>query len=239
MPKHSRPIVAVILLFCAPLGCQTKATRRYVDRPELTPLMNAAASNDLPRVQKLLASGANVHERTKEGQTPLYEAIERRDLNEDNLPIATALLNAGADPNEVEFTAADPLSVSLTRDYGNPAVSLLLLHSGAHVPTTCPADDSVLSLATQDSSVEVMQQLMLSGAPTDCRDKRGASALYWAVLNCQPDRVTTLLRGGANPNLPDPAGHSMLNDAKTTNPEKRVQNLCMKTREILLAFGTK
>ncbi len=187
-----------LALCCLLVAC--RSSFQHKDDPELTPLMNAAAQNDLPRVRDLLAHGASVGERTKDGRTALYEAIER-DLNAENLPIVDALLRAGADPNEVEFSRSNPLSVSLTRDYANPAVTIRLLQAGAYVPRDCPAgdsEDSLLSLATMDSSIEVMRELLARGAPVNCQF-RGASALYWAALNKQSDRMALLLQSGADP----------------------------------------
>jgi ankyrin repeat protein len=173
--------VGMALTFCCVIvACRSAAHLVYNDDPELTPLMNAAAHSDLPRVRNLLADGANVAERTTIGKTALYEALERTDLNADNLPIVDALLNAGADPNEVEFSTSNELSVSLTRDYANPFVTLRLLQAGARVPRDCPAgnsEDSLLSLATMESSTEVMRQLIAKGSPVGCQF-RGASALY-------------------------------------------------------------
>jgi len=199
--------------------------------------MNADAQNDLQRVRELLARGANVAERTKDGRTALYEAIERTDLNADNLPIVDALLKAGADPNEVEFTTSNALSVSLTRDYANPSVTIRLLQAGAHVPHDCPAgdsEDSLLSLATMDSSIEVMRELIARGSPVNCR-YRGASALYWAALNGQYDRVELLLQSGADPRQQYDGGHTIVDVATTTNRESRVQKQFAKTRQLLEA----
>jgi ankyrin repeat protein len=215
------------------VGCHSRTSTHYADRPELTPLMNAAANNDLVRVRRLIEQGADVHQRTKEGETALYEAIERRDLNKDNLPVVDALLKAGADPNELEFTATSPLVVSLTRDYGNADVTLLLLRAGARVPQICDDDDSVLSLATMDSSLEVMHALLARKAPVNCQDKTGATALYWAALNGQADRVALLLQYGAYPHLTDKQGKTPLDYATTTNPERRVQDDFAKTRGLL------
>lgn len=197
--------------------------------------MNAAWHNDLPRVRELLAHGANVAERTSDGKTALYEAIERTDLNADNLPIVDALLKAGADPNEAEFFTSNPLSISLTRDYANPSVTLRLLQSGAQVSRDCPkgnSEDSLLSLATMESNIEVMRALIAKGSPVNCQF-RGASALYWAALNGQNDRVALLLQSGADPQQQDGEGHTILEIATTTNPDSRVQAEFAKTRQLL------
>ena len=215
--------------FCVLVACRQDAHLVYKDSPGLTPLMNAAAHNDLPRVRELIAHTANVAERTSGGKTALYEAIERTDLNADNLPIVDALLRAGADPNEVEFSTSNALSVSLTRDYANPSVTMRLLQAGAHVPRDCPAgnsEDSLLSLATMESNTEVMRELIVRGSPLNCQF-RGASALYWAALNGQYDRVALLLQSGANPREQD------LDAANASTGDSRVQKEFAKTRQLL------
>jgi hypothetical protein len=197
--------------------------------------MNAAGHNDLPRTRLLLAQGADVKAKTSQGQTALYEAIERTDINADNLPLVVVLLQAGADPNEKEIFGANALTVSLTRDYANPAVTLELLKAGATVPQECPpqeSGDSVVSLATMDSSVEVMRELIAKGGPVNCK-YRGASALYWAALNGQYDRVELLLQSGADPSQQYEGGHTIVDVATTTNPDSRVQNEFARTRRLL------
>jgi ankyrin repeat protein len=185
--------------------------------------MNAAAHSDLSRVRRLIDQGADVRERGKHGETALYYAIDRR-LGADNPPVVEALLKAGADPS-------DPgLAVALTRDYGNPSVTLLLIHAGARIPLTCDRDDSLLSLATQESTIEVMRALIARGAPVNCQDKWGGTALYFAATNGEVDKVGVLLRSGADPHL---LGPKPLEIATTTNPDPRVQAEFVETRELL------
>jgi ankyrin repeat protein len=197
--------------------------------------MNAAMHNDLARIQRLLAQGVDVRKRTKGGETALYWAIDRRDLNEDNLPTVDALLKAGADPNELEIFLMHPLDVSLTRDYANPAVTLRLIHVGATVSRGCNGADSLLSLATMDSTIQVMQALIDSGAALNCQDKYGRTALHWAAINGEVDKVTILLRSGADRTMRTSGGQTALDAATTTNPEARVQKQFPRTRALLSA----
>jgi ankyrin repeat protein len=193
--------------------------------------MKAAAKNDLHRVQKLISRGADVRERTKDGETALYEAIEHRNSERDNLSVVDALLKAGADPNEPETYGLSPLVISLTRNYGTPDVTLRLLEAGARVPQDCGEGDSVLSLATQDSSVEVMRALLVMNAAINCRN---SPPLYWAALNGQTDRVALLLQYGADPLLRiKGTGQTPLEAAVATNPDHRVQLEFAKIRQLL------
>jgi uncharacterized protein len=228
-PLKALAAIPLIGLLCS--GCHAYTGHGYKDDPRLTPLMNAARRNDLPRVRALLANGADVKARTAQGETALYEAIERLDLRADNLPIVDALLEAGADPNERETYGLDALSISLTRDYANPAVTLRLLKAGASVPSGCGDGDSLVSLATQEGSLEVLHALIERGAPVNCR-YRGASALYWAALNGQTDRVELLLRSGADPTI-RVDGKGLLEVATCTNPDRRVQAKFEQTRKLL------
>ena len=201
--RLAAPVVLALLA-----GCRARPVGPYTDSPDLTPLMNAAAHKDLDRAKTLIAEGANVNERDAIGQTALYEAIDRRTVDDenqpvhDNLPMVKLLLKAGADPNQLETFDRSPLAVSLTREYANPDVTLLLLRSGAKVPQSCDDDDSLISLATQQSTIEVMKALIDHHAPLDCQEKsRGETALHWAAMNGQQDRMQMLLQAGANPNL--------------------------------------
>lgn len=225
---RSNSIVVTIVAFAWFTGC---AAQKYKDNPRLTPLMNAAARDDLARIRVLLASGADVKARTADGETALYLAIERSDPLVDNLPTVDALLKAGADPNEREIFDASALSISLTRDYANPAVTLRLLEAGAVVSHKCGEGDSLVSLATQDSNLDVMRALIDRGAPVNCR-YRGASALYWAAINGQNERVALLLQSGADPTI-QVNGESLEEAATCSNCNPAMRARLATTRQLL------
>ncbi len=226
LTRRFSAVLLSLFVACAVTHASDKKT-------ELTPLMSAAASSDLNTIQDLIAKGANVRERTKIGETALYEAIDRHNPDQDNLPIVAALLKAGADPNEVEIFSTSALVSSLTAEYGNPDVTLLLIRSGARVPLSCEDGDSVVALATMSSSLEVMRALLGVGAPADCPGLHNQTALHKAVLSAQADRVTLLLQYGASPWRRDADGVSPLDETITDSPDEFVQAQFEKIRELL------
>jgi ankyrin repeat protein len=213
-------------------GCQQRVA---ADKKELTPLMNAAAQKDLPRVRRLIEQGASVNERTDRGETPLYEAIERQPPNNhsDNLPVVRELLNAGVNPNEVEIFSMNALLVSLTRDYANSDVTLLLLTAGAKPAQKCATGDSEISLATQNLDVEVVRSLIAHKAAINCQDQHGVTALYWAALNGHAGLVALLLQSGADRALQDLAGHTPFDVANTTSADANIQAQFARVRALL------
>jgi len=222
-------ILVVLLLFCWIPNASAQST---TDESK-TPLMKASAKGDLKAVKHLLSDGADARSRTKDGETALYEAIEWRHSGQSNLPIVASLLSAGADPNETEIFGTSALVISLTRDHINPDVTLLLLRSGAKVSVDCPKSDSLVSLATQDSSLAVIGALLEKGAQVNCKDTHGMTALHWAALNGQVDRVALLLKSGADRSLKNSEGKTALDLASSTNPDQRVQSSFANTRAAL------
>jgi ankyrin repeat protein len=222
--------------------CEGSGAKRYKDLPELSPLGNAARHQDLPRVKALIQAGADVNAAEKNGETPLYDALEC-EMKCDNLPVVEFLLDHGAELNGARVGWGTPLTFSLTRQYGNAAATITLIRRGSIVSKSCNGEDTDLSLATQDSSLEVMEALLNKGADPNCRDSHGIVALYWAVINGQADRAELLLRHGADPNVKQPPiGDSsklvtLLDCAKGTNPERRVQQNFEQTRAVLRRYG--
>jgi ankyrin repeat protein len=223
-----RWVTVGVWLAAAVTGCK----KPIADDPKLSPLMNAARVNDIERARRLIRSGADVREKTGLGQTALYEAIERQ-IREDNVPMVRLLLDSGVDPREKMIFGQSALNLSMSRDYANPEVTLLLIQRGAEVERGCPLDgDGQVAAATMESSVAVMRALLTRGASPNCQF-RGMTALHWAALNGQADRVAVLLAGGADANIKNIRGQTALDVATTTNPDARVQADFEKTRQRL------
>lgn len=86
-----------------------------------TPLMIAVAGDNMPLVRLLLARGANVQARDKDGQTPLFYAG-------DSLDATALLLEKGANPNGTDKELRTPLMSARTLE-----VAKLLVDKGATI----------------------------------------------------------------------------------------------------------
>jgi ankyrin repeat protein len=88
-----------------------------------TPLHTAADNDDVGEVQRLLASGADVHARDESGNTPLRLA--------SGVAVATALLRRGANVNERNDDGLTPLHRAAMTVH--PDLLELYLSNGADV----------------------------------------------------------------------------------------------------------
>src|SRR5262245_26225091 len=79
-------------------------------------LLKAAKKGDLPKIEALLGSGANVNARNKDGRTPVIEATR-----EGKLPAVKALLDKGASPDVADKDARTALVEACKRGKGDIA----------------------------------------------------------------------------------------------------------------------
>jgi hypothetical protein len=140
--------------------------------------------------------------------TPLAAAAARGQAQE-----VSALLAAGADPNQMDSHGWSPLMCAARR--GSVAVVKSLLASGAN-PDLC---DSYLNgwtpvmHALHKHQNEAAQALLDGGADTNARTKSGLTALIMAAGDGNLDMVQLLLARGADPYAEDSSGASALSMA--------------------------
>ena len=99
------------------------------------------------------------------------EAIRRGDL-----PRLRELLDAGADPNEVDPEIRDPV-LSWASHYNNPEAVRLLLDKGADVNKPSAGGHRALHSAAFFAHPEVMRILIEKGADVRVKDKAGSTPL--------------------------------------------------------------
>lgn len=206
-----------------------------------TPLMLAAKQRDsLETIQVLLANGAVIDPKDKQGQNALMYAVSgNRDSTPDSISAAVkALIAAKADVNNVDVTGLTPLMLAAkTRDL---TTIQLLLNAGAR--TSINAKDktgqAALLYATADyygSAPEIVKTLVAAGADVNVADGRSQTPLILAAFghyDSSPETVKTLIAAGANVNAVDASKRTALMLASSVKEYKRVI-------DTLLASGAK
>jgi len=126
------------------------------DHNDMTALMIAAQSNNLPAVRSLIKAGADVNASTWAGQTALGLSGNSR------AEVAEALLDAGADVNAQSLGGMTPLSQAAFQ--GNSTLVRLLMGRGADVNLHGFGTPSPLELAELKHDAEVAELLRQAGA---------------------------------------------------------------------------
>lgn len=169
----------------------------------------------------LLARGANANAQTEFGQTPLHIAAAQ-----GNEAVVKLLLRSSADVNARDLHEATPLTSAVGEDQLGTA-RLLLAHGARHDMFSAAGlgdGNAVRDLLRQNTALvaerdgldektplfwavsrghpEAIRLLVKAGAALEARDKRGQTALHWAVFKDQRDAAEQLLALGADVNAP-------------------------------------
>ena len=136
-----------------------------------TPLMLAAANRHLAAVQALLSHGADVcKRRVPQDYSVLMLACAVR----DNESVVSALLAAGADPNDVRDVEGDEGYQGIEGD-----------------------DISALMMAASRGSVGMVDALIAAGADVNYLSNARMTALVYAIDYGEDDSIRALLAAGA------------------------------------------
>lgn len=157
------------------------------------PIADAAKSNDIDSVRRLISERVDVNEPQVDGATALHWAVQA-----DDIDMAKLLLDAGADPNVRNRVGAPPILAAALN--GSSAMLKLLLDKGADVEMTVSATgDTPLMLAARTGIIDAVQVLLDHGADVNAVEGWGRTTpLMWAVAENHADVAKLLLSKGAN-----------------------------------------
>ena len=189
------------------------------DDPEgWTPLMEAAAQDDLATVTRLIASKADLNAQTSQGWTALTVATI-----EMYTDIVEALISAGVDVNaqngdlNVSALMIAANGGRIRRGLGFPSPSMeantvVKMLLSAHADVNAANDDgaTVLQYAVMTGDPEIIKTLLSAGADVNAADANGTTALMLASERLIPNMAEALLNAGADAKVKDHEGRTAL-----------------------------
>lgn len=161
----------------------------------------------------------------QEDAPPLHAAIRAGDLTE-----AERLLEAGADPSELDDDGRSPLVDALA--YGHEALALRLLEAGADPSVGQSRGRSPIIIAVTKGYPAVVAALLSAGADPNATADRGETALHIAASFDSDQHAATLrelIQAGADVDARDEDGRSPLHEAAS--------DLNVQTFQLLLDAG--
>ena len=194
-----------------------------------------AERRQLEIAQMLLEAGDSVAATDNQGRTPLMiaaaaptnltrkvepsEGVEFYDDSEsDSVPYLTWLLNAGAEPEAKDRDGNTALHYAFKRGFmGSDCPQSIdwLIKSPVDVNSLNAKGQTPLMLAAQSGDVKGIRQLIRGGANVNLADKRGRSALHYAMDAQFPeDALRELISSGADCAVADVRGLTPLDVAR-------------------------
>ena len=198
----------------AELRIKAAAEAQKRENNQFTILHYAARYNDPEIIAALLNAGANIHEKDKDGKTPLHFAAV---LN-DNPEIIAALMNAGANIHEKDKDGKTPLHFAAANN-DNLEIIAALLNAGANIHEKDKDGKTPLHFAARyNDSPEIIAALVNAGANIHEKDKDGKTPLHFAAWNNDnPEIIAALVNAGANIHKKDKEGKTPLHFAAMLN----------------------
>jgi ankyrin repeat protein len=178
-------------------------------------LISACEKGDVEAVKSLLEKGAYIHAQDSEGRCAMVVAAYK-----NHIEIADLLIAAGADVNMKDNTLQSAFLISAMEGYLD--LMKITLKAGADVYCTDSDNGTGLIRAADRGHVDIIKELLKTDIRINHINRMGWTALHEAILLGGGDErhteiVDLLVNAGADVNLPDKDGVSLLAHARNRN----------------------
>lgn len=205
-----------------------KANADFFDSNGSNILFYAVSKAELGLVEKLIEARANPSKHNKDMESAAFVAARARDL-----PMLQLLLTGSVPEVQAAEKEATAFSIQLIRDMANATGKSVrdLLSKRADPNFRDPGGWTPLAAAVFFGKEECVDSLLRSqgsGKSTlkmDALDARGRSALHIAARKGHHELVQPLVRGNADPDLPDQSGWTPLHHAAFNGEDACVAEL--------------
>jgi ankyrin repeat protein len=203
---------------------KAKAAPSLRNNKNMTPLMVAVQSGNLPIVKKLAKLPQNLDLKQENGWTALHFTAYSESKGGDKTlaKIADVLIAAGADLNSKINTGETALSVAIGNEY--PLVATTLLNARASVDLTDNNGWTPVMLAVYLGKIDIIKQALPLSSDLNIKNSDGWAALHLTANNhsyggdaLQAKIATLLIKNGANVNLRTREGSTALHFAAANN----------------------
>jgi hypothetical protein len=162
----------------------------YLPKPGVTPLMLAAARNDLDELKSLIAAGTDPKQTDASG----WNALMYASTVSSDFPVQV-LLKAGADPNQSSPHGDTPLMVNALSAYWNDD----LVKAGAKVNAQNRDGQTALMFLAARDKPDAIRDALRAGADPSLKDAKGRTALdYLKLASCGKSPIFDPLTLGWN-----------------------------------------
>lgn len=194
---------------------------------------DAVKEKSAAEIALAIKNGADVNEKSSDGETPLIAAIR---YNPDPLTVTELLINSGANVNTPDAAGYTPLHCAVVLSDEKTAFHLtgLLLSRGASAGSRGGYDQAtpLFNACSGRKNIEVVKLLVKNGSDINAKDARGETPLHRAAfINNNTGIIKYLLETGADVNSGAP-GNTPLHRAAYSGAAENIPLLIEKEAKI-------